>query len=151
MGGAAGVSAPARGRRPAGGSAPARGRPGMPDSPGASLRLAPEDSARGEDLDGLLAVRLEVVGLAAGHERVRAGGADLDLLIGARAAGVADVGLEARPGRERAAAYDAGLHECPRRMADRRHRLARLEEAADELDGLLLRPEVVGGGDPAGQ
>src|SRR5215212_836035 len=66
----------------------------------------------------------EVVGLAARHEAV----VHHDLLVDPVPAGVLDVGPERRPRGELAAADDIGLHERPRAVADRRHRLARLDE-----------------------
>src|SRR5215218_11312261 len=55
--------------------------------------------------DELVAEGREVVRLAARHETV----VDVHLLVDPVASRVADVGLQARPGRERAVADDVGL------------------------------------------
>jgi hypothetical protein len=66
--------------------------------------------ALAELLDDLRGDRRDVVGVAARDES----GVDVHLLVDPRAAGVADVGLERRPLRERAAAHDVGLDERSR-------------------------------------
>jgi hypothetical protein len=104
-----------------------------------------------EAVDDLAAERLEVVRLAAADEDVRAVLADHDLLVLPVGTGVAQVGLHAGPGGHRASADDVGLDEGPRRVADRRDRLARVEERLREGDGLRLRTQVVGVRDPARQ
>src|SRR6187399_709165 len=63
-----------------------------------------------ELLDDLGAERRQVVGLAARHEAL----VDDDLLVDPGAAGVADVGLQRRPRRDRAALQDVRLDERPR-------------------------------------
>src|SRR5262249_18075765 len=65
--------------------------------------------ALSELLDDLARERRQIVGLAARHEAL----VDDDLLVHPVAARVADVGLQARPRREAAAADDAGLDEHP--------------------------------------
>ena len=67
------------------------------------------------------------------------------------AAGVADVGLQRRPRRDRAPAQDVGLDQRPRAVADHADRLGLLEEAADEGDGVLVHAQEVGVGDAARQ
>src|SRR5207248_2334019 len=101
---------------------------------------------RGERGDRLTVERVEVAGLAAGHEVA----VDADLLVDPVAARVADVGLQARPRREGPSSNDVGLHERPRRVADGRNRLAGLEEAADEVHRLLLHAQLIGVGHAAG-
>src|SRR4051812_41644858 len=88
---------------------------------GLALPLVP---ALGELLDRLAAEGLQIVGLAARDQAA----VDVDLLVHPFAAGVADVGLQAGPRRERATAYDVRLDERPGAVADRRDRLAALEE-----------------------
>src|SRR5687768_13210020 len=78
--------------------------------------------ALGDLLDELRAERGQVVGVARGHEA----GVDVDLLVDPGSTGVADVGLQARPGGQRPAVDHAGLDQRPRRVADRRDWLARL-------------------------
>src|SRR3954452_13948561 len=85
-------------------------------------------------LDQLGAERRDVVGLARGHQAL----VDVDLLVDPGAARVADVGLDRRPRRQRAPAHDVGFDERPRAVADRRDRLALLEERARERDRVLV-------------
>src|SRR5919206_2941117 len=84
--------------------------------------------ALGELLDHLRVERRDVVRLAARDEAL----VDVDLLVHPVAAGVADVGLDARPRRERPVAHDTRLDEGPGAVADRGHRLALLEEVTHE-------------------
>ena len=72
-----------------------------------------------------------------------------DLLVHPAAAGVADVGLQARPTREHPALDDTRLDERPRRMTDRGDGLSGLEERADELDRVRVGAELVGVGHAA--
>ena len=67
----------------------------------------------------------EVAGVAAGDQVA----VDDDLLVHPGAAGVADVGLQARPGGEPPAADHVGLDQGPGCVADGRHRLAGGHEA----------------------
>jgi hypothetical protein len=101
--------------------------------------------ALGDLLDHLGAERRDVVGLAAGHQAL----VGVDLLVHPGAAGVPDVGLHARPGRQRAAAHHVGLHQHPRGVADGRDRLAAVEERADEPDGVGIAAHEVRVGHPA--
>src|SRR5687768_11813 len=73
----------------------------------------------------------EVVWLAARDDPVL----DHHLTIDPLAAGVPDVGSDARERGQRQAAHDARFDEHPRRVADGRHRLAGLDEVAHEGDG----------------
>ena len=82
---------------------------------GAELNLQLERASR-ELLDDLRVERLEVVGLAAADQPL----VDVDLLVDPLGAGVAQVGLQARPRGERAAVDDVGLDQRPRPVADRR-------------------------------
>lgn len=89
----------------------------------------------------------EVVGVAAGDEVAVLD----DLLVDPLRAGVAQVGLEARPARDGAATHDVGLDERPRRVADRGDRLSTGDEVPDERDGVRVGAQGVGVGDPTGQ
>src|SRR5436190_3006488 len=97
-------------------------------------------NALGELLHDLVAERIEVIGLAAGDQpRVH-----VDLLVDPVPAGVADVRLEARPGRDRAALEHVGLDERPRPVTDHTDRLAGLEERANERHGVLDSAQLIG-------
>src|SRR2546421_1301011 len=93
-----------------------------------------------ELLDDLCVEGGQVVGLAARDEP----GVDDDFLVDPVRTRVAKVGLQARPGRDRAALYDTGLDQRPRPVADDADRLAARREVADERDDVLVRPELVG-------
>jgi amino acid efflux transporter len=100
--------------------------------------------------DGLEEGRVEgreVVGVAARDEVAVLH----DLLVDPLRSGVAQVGLQARPARDRAAAHDVGLDERPRGVADRGHRLATGDEVADEGDGVGVGAQCIGVRDAAGQ
>jgi hypothetical protein len=60
-----------------------------------------------------------------------------------------DVGLEARPRGEPAAAHDIGLDERPGAVADHAHGLALLEEGTRKRDGPVVRPRDIGVRHPA--
>src|SRR3954447_5006982 len=98
-------------------------------------------------LDQLGAEGRQVVGLARGDEAL----VDVDLFVDPVAARVLDVGLQRRPRGEGAPAHDVGLDERPRPVADRRHRLALLEERLRERDGILVGAQEVRVGDAARQ
>ena len=83
----------------------------------------------GELLHDALAERRQVVGRPARRD-VAVGD---DLLVDHLRPGVAQVGADARPRGQPAAARDVGLDEVPRAVADRGDRLARLDEVPDEL------------------
>jgi hypothetical protein len=87
----------------------------------------------GELLDELGVESVKVIGFATGDEAL----VDVDFLVDPLGAGVAQVGLQAWPGGQRAAVNDPRVDQGPRRVADRADRLARLEEGADELDGVV--------------
>src|SRR5260370_15651701 len=93
--------------------------------------LAVGDGALCKLLDGRLAERVEVVGLAARDEALL----DNDLLVDPCAAGVADVGAQARPRRHRPAPDHVSLDEHPWSMADRGHGFAGIEERPPERHG----------------
>src|SRR5262249_36916074 len=76
-----------------------------------------------ELLDDLVAERRQIVRLARGHQAL----VDHYLLVDPFAAGVADVGLQARVRGERAAPHQVGLDQRPGAMADDADRLARTE------------------------
>src|SRR3954447_2320473 len=96
-------------------------------------------NALSELLHDLAAEGVEVVGLAARHQaRI-----DVYLLVDPVPAGVADVGLEARPRGDRAPLQHIRLDERPGPVADHADRLAGLEEGADERHRLRDRSQVV--------
>src|SRR6201995_853992 len=70
--------------------------------------------ALGELLDDLGAERRQVVGIARGDQTL----VHHDLLVDPRAAGVPDVGPQAREGGQRAIAHEIGLDQRPRTVAD---------------------------------
>src|SRR5829696_8385104 len=98
-------------------------------------------------LGHLVAEGREVVGLPARHEPV----VHDDLLVDPVASRVADVGLDARPGSNRAVAQHVRLDQGPRAVADRGHRLLRLEEGAHEPNGVVVGAQEVGAGHAAGK
>src|SRR4051794_25700986 len=104
--------------------------------PAARQRLLPllAVPALGQLLEHLRAEGGEVVRLAARREP----GVDVDLLVDPGRAGVPQVRPEARPRRDRAPAHDVRLDEGPRPVADRRDRLALLDEGAGERDRVLV-------------
>lgn len=89
----------------------------------------------------------EVVGVAAGDEVAVLD----DLLVDPLGAGVAQVGLEARPARDGAAAHDVGLDESPGCVADRGNRLPAGDEVPDERDGVCVGAQGVRVGHSTGQ
>ncbi|PAV92551.1 hypothetical protein WR25_25866 [Diploscapter pachys] len=88
----------------------------------------------------------EIIGVAAGDEAL----VDDDLLIDPIAAGVADVGLQAGEGRERAALHHIRLDQGPGRVTDGGDGLAGFEEGVDEGDDLLRGAQLVGADAAAG-
>src|SRR3954454_23201545 len=86
-----------------------------------------------ELLDDLLGERRDVVGVATRHEAL----VDVNLLVDPVAARVADVRLDRRERRERAALDHVGLDERPRTVADRADRLGLLDERAHEAHGVV--------------
>src|SRR5439155_7536829 len=93
-----------------------------------------------ELLDDLLVECGDVVRLAARDDAL----VDDDLLVDPVAARIADVGPEARPRGERAAAGETGFDEHPRAVADDAHRLALLREVAYEADRVLVQAQLIG-------
>src|SRR5690606_18125178 len=75
--------------------------------------------------------RWQVVRVPAGDETV----VDVALLIDPVAARIADVGLDARIGRQRPAIDNARFHQHPRAMANRGYRLRLLEEVPHKVHG----------------
>jgi hypothetical protein len=81
-----------------------------------------------------------IIGLAAGRQ----------ILIGdihfidPVAAGVANVGLQRRPRSQAASANDVSFDQRPRRMTNRRDRLARIKERPHEPHGFLIHTQLVG-------
>ena len=100
-----------------------------------------------ELLDELGAEGRQIVRFAAGDEAV----VDDDLLVDPLAAGVADVGLQRRPGRDPPAAHHVGLDQRPGTVADDPDRLAGCREVGDETDGARIDAQLVGIGDATGQ
>src|SRR5687768_4326844 len=98
-----------------------------------------------ELLDRLRAERREITGLAARDEAL----IHVDFLVDPFTARILDVGLQARPRRHRAAAYDVRLDQRPGTVADRGDGLRLLEELPHERDGRAVRPQRVGIGDAA--
>src|SRR6056297_1889798 len=90
---------------------------------------------------------IQVVGFAAGDETV----VRHEFLVHPAATGIADVGLQAGPGRQLAPVYDRRLHQHPRPVADGRDGLAEAEELTGELHGVLVQAQRIGVGDTAGQ
>src|SRR2546423_2664105 len=117
---------------------PASCRAGTGSARGRLLAL-PLVHSLGELLDHLLVERRDVVRLAAGHEPV----VDDDLLVDPAAAGVPDVGLQARPRRHLAVADAVRLDQHPRAVADHRDGLPLVEEVAREPDHARVHPHLV--------
>ena len=90
-------------------------------------------------------------GRSSGLREVTRPSSTYDLLVDPVRARVAQVGLQRRPRRQRAAAHDVGLDERPRAVADDADRLGLLEERAHEADGVLVGAQEVGIGDAARQ
>jgi hypothetical protein len=110
-------------------------------------RSDPQVAPLGELLDDRRAERRQVVRAAARHETV----VDDDLLVEHDGARVAQVGAHARPRRDLAARHHTGFDERPRPVADRRDRLAALEELPDEGHGVRIHAQLVGVDRPAGK
>src|SRR4051812_10523061 len=104
-----------------------------------------------ETVDDLLAESLEVIRLAARDEYAGTGLVDVYLFVHPRPARVADVGLQARPARQRSPLDDAGFHQRPRAVADHRNRLARLSEGLREANCRRDRAQLVRVGHTAGE
>src|ERR1700722_17948157 len=96
--------------------------------------------ARGKLLHDPGAERRQVVRPAAGGD-VLVGDY---LLVDHIAAGVADVGPDARGGGQGAAPDDAALDESPRALADHPDRLAAVNKVADKADGRLVLAQIIG-------
>src|SRR5262249_31579373 len=78
---------------------------------------------------------VEVGGLAAAHQHVRPAVAHPYLFVDPVATGVANIGLQARPRRQRAVAHAIGFDDGPGPVADDRNRASGVEETPDEIDG----------------
>src|SRR5690606_41218004 len=111
----------------------------------AALRVSPVVPAFGDLLDELRGDGRRVGGLAARDQTL----VDDDLLVEPLAAGVLDVGPEARVRGELATLDDTRLDQHPRPVADRRDRLARLEERAHEPHDVVVQAQPVGAHGPA--
>ena len=107
------------------------------------LRLA--GAGLRELLDERLGEGGQVVGVPA-RDQVAV---DDDLLVDPGAAGVADVGPQARPRGQGPPGEDARLDQRPGRVADRRHGLPGVEEPAHERHRVLVGAQGVGVGDAA--
>lgn len=87
--------------------------------------------------------RLEMIGPApVAHD---------DLAVDPLAAGVPDVGGEARPAGQLPTTDDVGFDQSPRAVADDGQGPARVDRGPHQIDGLGHGAEVVGVGHPAGQ
>ena len=93
----------------------------VPPPPGGMRRDPARGGSAGEEREQGVVERRQVVGLAARDEVA----VDDDLLVDPVGAGVAQVGLQARPRRHPPAPHDVGLDQRPGRVADGRHRLVR--------------------------
>ena len=102
---------------------------------------------RGEDPHHRLVELRDVGGLAAGDELA----VDDHRLVAPLRAGVAQVGLQARPARHVPALRDARVDERPRPVADRGDGLALARDVADEADRLVAQAQLVGIRDAAGK
>src|SRR5690606_6243585 len=111
-----------------------------PELRGVSLGALPRVYALRDLLDQLAVESRQVVGSAAGDEPL----VDDDFLVDPVATRVADIGLEAGVRGQLAPFEDAGFDEYPWSMADRGDRLAFLEEALHEVDGVLIGSQPVG-------
>jgi hypothetical protein len=69
-----------------------------------------------------------------------------DLLVHPGAAGVSDVGRQARPRRDRAAVDDLRLHQHPGGVADGTDGPSGRDEVTDELHGVGVQPQRIGVG-----
>ncbi len=78
----------------------------------------------------------EVIGLATGDDHRRSGLTHDDRLVDPSCAGIAQIGLQARPTGQPAAADHVGLDEGPGAMADDGDRLAGVDEGLDERDSV---------------
>src|SRR5262249_60694966 len=92
-----------------------------------------------EQSDHLAVEGRDVVRFAARHEVV----VNHDLLVYPLGASVLEIRLDRRPCGDPPPARRAGLDDGPGAMADRRHRLAGVEEGLPKLDRLPLHPELV--------
>jgi drug/metabolite transporter (DMT)-like permease len=141
-----------RSRAGARGHRPARHRPSSRARRLAALAVSrPSAQPLAEHLDEGLAEGRQVIGPAAGHQHVRAVCARDDFLVEPGRARVPQIGLQAGPRRQSAVAHHVRLDQRPRPVADHRHRPARREEAARELDRVCVHPQLVGVGHATGQ
>src|SRR5215203_577627 len=92
--------------------------------------------ALGELLNDLGAKGRQIVRVTAGDEALVRD----DLLVHPGTARVADIGLQARPRGYGPVPQHTRLHKRPRTVADHTDRLALLEEATSETDGVLVHP-----------
>src|SRR5690606_16957121 len=93
-----------------------------------------------ELLHHLSVERRDIVRFTAGHQPLIHDYLFIDPL-GAR---VAQVGLDRRERSDPPALQHIGIHEHPGTVADRRNRLAFVEEGAHELNGLAIHPQLIG-------
>src|SRR5260370_2135649 len=104
-----------------------------------------------EDPGQGVAKHRKILGFRAGHEDARPLGARHDLLVDPDRARIPQIGAQAWPRGHRPSEDDVGFDESPRRVADRRDRLASGEEAPDKGDRVGVGPQLVRVGHPAGQ
>lgn len=93
----------------------------------------------GEFLNDLLAECWQIVWLATGDESI----VRVNFNVDPRAAGVANVRLQARPRGQRSTANHIGLDEHPWTMTDCPDRFPGVEEGMHECDGILVRAQMI--------
>src|ERR1700742_2924525 len=89
--------------------------------------------------DDLGAEGFEIAGITRSYDAL----VDYDFGILPLGSGVGDVGLDGLERRHPASLRDAGLYQQPRRVADGRDDLLRIEDVLDELERLGLDPQQV--------
>ena len=94
----------------------------------------------GELLDHLLAEGGQILRAAAGHQP----SVDDHLRVDHGRARIAQIRAQARERGDAPSRHDAGLQQRPWSVADGGDRLAGVEELPDEVDGMLVHPQLVG-------
>lgn len=88
----------------------------------------------------------QIIGISAGNKAV----VDHDFLIGPCTAGVLDIDLQRRVGRQGATLKHARFDQCPGCVAYRRNRFFLIEESPDETNCLDAAAQLVGTDSPSG-